>query len=222
MSPVGIVNAGNSEGAYAEAIEIAGAHQSSYGREAAGVFAACVAAAMTPGATSTSIIDITINLAHDGTRSAIEAVVETASKLTDWQSGLAALRSAFAPFDSVGENYKAPAPDARRPSRTKAIEELPLALGFLALSKGDFTQGILGAINYGRDSDSIATMFGSISGAMHGREAIPAEWAETIERESKIDLISNGKKMAKIANEIALIDRQKWSTRESNMQALLA
>ena len=36
-------------GAYAEAIDVAGAHQSSYGREAAGVFAAAVAEAMRPG-----------------------------------------------------------------------------------------------------------------------------------------------------------------------------
>ncbi|MBC7462914.1 MAG: ADP-ribosylglycohydrolase family protein [Actinobacteria bacterium] len=222
MSPVGIVNAGNPEGAYAEAIEITGAHQSSYGREAAGVFAACVAAAMIPGATAHSIIDIAIKLAHDGTRSAIEAVVEKADSLNNWQTSLAALREAFRPFDSVGENYKEPGPDARKPSRLKSIEELPLALGFLALSKGDFKEGVLGAINYGRDSDSIATMFGAISGAMHGREAIPIEWAETIERESKIDLISNGKKMAKIASEIAALDKQKWSTRESTMQALLA
>lgn len=35
MAPVGIANAGDPEGAYAEAIDLAGAHQSSYGREAA-------------------------------------------------------------------------------------------------------------------------------------------------------------------------------------------
>ena len=52
MVPVGIANAGDPTGAYAEAIDIAGAHQSSYGREAAGVFAAAVAAAMAPGANS--------------------------------------------------------------------------------------------------------------------------------------------------------------------------
>jgi ADP-ribosylglycohydrolase len=48
MAPVGIANAGDPGRAYAEAIEIAGAHQSSYGREAAGVFAAAVACAPSP------------------------------------------------------------------------------------------------------------------------------------------------------------------------------
>jgi ADP-ribosylglycohydrolase len=51
MAPVGLVNAGDPEGAYREAIDMAGAHQSSYGREAAGVFAAAVAASVAPGAT---------------------------------------------------------------------------------------------------------------------------------------------------------------------------
>src|SRR5690606_24559220 len=37
VAPVGIVNAADPDGAYAEAIDITGAHQSSYGREAAGV-----------------------------------------------------------------------------------------------------------------------------------------------------------------------------------------
>jgi len=46
-------------------------------------------------------------------------------------------------------------------------------------------------------------MFGSLSGAMNGRSAIPHNWAETIERESRIDLIANGKKLAKLATEIA-------------------
>jgi hypothetical protein len=52
-------------------------------------------------------------------------------------------------------------------------------------------------------------MFGSLSGAMNGRQAIPHNWAETIERESRIDLVANGKKLAKIATEVAAHDAQK-------------
>ena len=51
IAPVGIVNAGDPDGAYAEAVAVTGAHQASYGREAAGVLAAAVAEAMRPGAT---------------------------------------------------------------------------------------------------------------------------------------------------------------------------
>jgi len=44
---------------------------------------------------------------------------------------------------------------------------------------------------------------------MNGRQAIPHNWAETIERESRIDLVANGKKLAKIATEIAKRDAEK-------------
>lgn len=207
MSPVGIINAGNPAGAYAEAIEIAGAHQSSYGREAAGVFAAAVATAMTPGATIDEVINNAIFYAHDGTKAAIQAVTDAAKNVTSWDTSFATLRAAMAPFDSLGEAYREPGHDARKPSRLKAIEELPLALAYLRVSAGDFETGILGAINYGRDSDSIATMFGSLSGAMNGRNVIPHNWAETIEKESRIDLVSNGKRLAKIAVEVAIKDK---------------
>lgn len=115
----------------------------------------------------------------------------------------------MAPFDTLGEAYREPGPDARKPSRLKSIEELPLALAYLRVSKGNFEHGVLGSINYGRDSDSIATMFGSMSGAMNGREAIPHNWAETIERESRIDLVSNGKRLAQVAVEVAAKDAER-------------
>lgn len=222
MGPVGIINAGNPSAAYREAIDIAGAHQSSYGREAAAIFAACVAQAMQPGATVDSIVSAALELAHDGTKHAIEEVVEAASKRSDWRDSLGILREAFRPYDSVGDDYKNPDLDARKPSRAKSIEELPLALGFLVISKGEFSEGVLGAVNYGRDSDSIATMCGAMSGALNGRGSIPAEWIETVERESKVDMVKNGRGIAAVAREIAIADAEKWNSHQKVMQALLA
>jgi len=206
MGPVGIVNAGNPVAAYKEAIEIAGAHQSSFGREAAGVFAAVVAAAMNPQTTIDEILEISVELAHDGTRSALLAVLKTAGEIGNWRTSLKDLRSSIAPFDSMAEAYREPGPDARKPSRLKSVEELPIALALLKITKGDFKEGVLAATNYGRDSDSIATMIGAISGAKNGRNSIPQEWIETVERESKRDFLALGRKMSEIAREIAMKD----------------
>lgn len=222
MSPVGIVNAGNPEGAYKEAIEIAGAHQSSYGREAAGVFAATVALAMKPGVTVDEILEAAIDLAHDGTKSAIIAVTNLAKDIKDWRKSFAPLRAAIAPFDSMAESYREPDLDARKPSRLNTIEELPIALAMLRITNGDFREGVLGAINYGRDSDSIATMLGAISGAMHGRNAIPTEWVTTVERESKRDFTALGMRMAKLAREIAEKDNKKDLTVQEARAAIFA
>ncbi len=202
MSPVGLVNAAHPEAAYAEALDVAGAHQSSYGREAAGVLAAAVAAACTPGATPTSVVETCLTLAKDGTRSAIEAVCETAQRHTDFESALAPLRAAVAPFDTVGPHYREPCLGARRPSRLHAIEELPVALGMLLVGGGDYRHTVLGSVNYGRDCDSIATMSGALAGALHGERAVPAVWAKTVAEASRLDLHAPARTLAEVAREI--------------------
>ncbi|MFF1925809.1 ADP-ribosylglycohydrolase family protein, partial [Streptomyces sp. NPDC058221] len=188
MAPVGLVNAAHPQAAYAEALDVAGAHQSSYGREAAGVFAAAVAAACVPGATPATVVEACLSLAKDGTLAAIEAVCETAVRYRDFESALVPLREAVAPFDTVGPDYRAPSLGARRPSRLHAIEELPVALGMLLVTDGDYRSAVLGSVNYGRDCDSIATMSGAIAGALHGERAVPADWVKTVGTASRLDL----------------------------------
>lgn len=126
MAPVGLVNAARPEAAYAEALEVAAPHQSSYGREAAGVFAAAVAAACAPGATVSSVVDTCLALAKDGTRAAIEAVCEVAAEHRDFETALEPLRRAVAPFDTVGPDYRAP---PRRPPALPAARHRGTAGG---------------------------------------------------------------------------------------------
>lgn len=186
MAPVGLVNAAHPAGAYAEALDVAGAHQSSYGREAAGVLAAAVAAACAPGATADSVVAACLALAKDGTREAIEKVCEVAARHTDFESALRPLREAVAPYDTVGPDYRSPSLAARRPSRLHAVEELPVALGMVVVAGGDFRHAVLGAVNYGRDCDSIATMAGAVTGALGS--PVPDDWAKTVAEASRLDL----------------------------------
>ncbi|MFE3942988.1 ADP-ribosylglycohydrolase family protein [Streptomyces sp. NPDC059118] len=220
MAPVGLVNAAHPEAAYAEALDVAGAHQSSYGREAAGVFAAAVAAACAPGATPADVVGTCLSLAKDGTRSAIEAVCEAAARYSDVESALAPLRAAVAPFDTVGPDYRAPSLGARRPSRLHAIEELPIALGMLLVADGDYRQTVLGSVNYGRDCDSIATMGGAVAGALHGARAVPATWAETVAEASRLDLHAPARTLADVAREVFVQDTARRRAHESAFTAL--
>ncbi|MFD7400607.1 ADP-ribosylglycohydrolase family protein [Streptomyces virginiae] len=222
MAPVGIANAGNPAGAYAEALDIAGAHQSSYGREAAGVFAAAVAAACVPAATAASVVDTALSLAKDGTRDAIAAVREVALRHRDFESALAPLRAAVAPYDSVGPDYRAPSLDARRPSRLHAIEELPIALGMLLVADGRYETAVLGAVNYGRDCDSIATMAGAIAGALGGEAVVPAAWAKQVAEASRLDLHAPAEALAAVAREIFALDRSRRRSHESAFIAIAA
>ena len=219
IAPVGIANTGDPNGAYVEALDFTGGHQSSYGREAAGVLAAAVAEAMRPESTPESVVAVAIGLAKDGTRSAIEAVAETAVGLDGWrEGGLAELRAAFAPFDSVGEVYANPAQNARIPSRLHSIEEVPIALGLLLATGGDYTETMLGSVNYGRDADSIASMGGALAGALGS--PVPSGLVEEVGTASKLDLDQPGRTMAEVATQILARDRERFEARTKAMEEL--
>ncbi|MFJ9116347.1 ADP-ribosylglycohydrolase family protein [Streptomyces sp. NPDC102394] len=213
MAPVGVVNAADPARAYAEAIDVAGAHQSSYGREAAGVFAAAVAAACAPDATADSVVAAALALAKDGTRAAIEQVCEVASRHTDFESALVPLREAVTPYDTVGPDYRRPSLGARRPSRLHAIEELPVALGMVLVSGGDYRHAVLGAVNYGRDCDSIATMAGALTGALGS--PVPQDWSKTVAEASRLDLWEPAATLTDVTREIFERDVRRRRAHES-------
>ncbi|MFJ8789640.1 ADP-ribosylglycohydrolase family protein [Streptomyces sp. NPDC102462] len=218
MAPVGLVNAANPAGAYAEALDVAGAHQSSYGREAAGVFAAAVAAAAAPGASPRSVVAACLSLAKDGTRAAIEEVCAVAGRYRDIESALVPLREAVAPYDTVGPDYRAPSLGARRPSRLHSIEELPIALGMLLVADGDYRQAVLGSVNYGRDCDSIATMAGALAGALGS--PVPEDWSKTVAEASRLDLWAPARTLTEVAREVFARDVGRRRAHERAFAAL--
>jgi ADP-ribosylglycohydrolase len=219
IPPVGIANAGDPRGAYREALDLTAAHQSSYGREAAGVLAAAVAEALRVEATPDTVVDTCLRLANDGTRAAIEAVAEAAGGLDGWRDGgLAELRRVFSPFDSVGEHYAQPALNARIPSRLHSIEELPIALGLLVATGGDYEETVLGGVNYGRDADSIASMGGALAGALGS--PVRRDWIDDVSAASKIDVEAAGRTMAAVAAEIFDLDTRRQQERARAFDAL--
>lgn len=218
MAPVGLVNAADPRAAYTEALDIAGAHQSSYGREAAGVFAAAVAAACAPGASPESVVAACLSLAKDGTRTAIEQVCEVARAHQDFESALIPLREAVAPYDTVGPDYRRPSLGARRPSRLHAIEELPVALAMLLIAGGDYRTSVLGAVNYGRDCDSIATMAGALAGALGS--PVPEDWSKAVAEASRLDLWEPPRTLTEVAREIHARDVRRRRAHEAAFASL--
>jgi hypothetical protein len=178
-----------------------------------------VADALRPGATPESVVATCLRLAKDGTRTAIESVAAAAAELDGWrEGGLAALRAAFAPYDSVGERYSMPELNARIPSRLHSIEELPIALGLVVACGGDSTEAILGGVNYGRDSDSVASMAGALAGALGN--APRRDWVEEISAASKIDVEEAGRTMAEVAAEIFAQDGRRFHRRARTIAEL--
>ena len=134
--------------------------------------------------------------------------------------GVTAVSQPCAPFDSVGEHYAQPAQNARIPSRLHSIEEVPIALGLLVATRGDYTETMLGGVNYGRDSDSIASMGGAVAAALGSQ--VPHEWVDEIGAASKLDLEEPGRRMADVAVEILAKDAERHERRVAAMAALTA
>lgn len=61
-----------------------------------------------------------------------------------------------------------------------APEPVGLALGIVSASKGSFIDAVLGGVNVGRDTDTIASIAGAITGAINGYESLPIEWKKRV------------------------------------------
>ncbi|MFB7510039.1 ADP-ribosylglycohydrolase family protein, partial [Streptomyces broussonetiae] len=107
---------------------------------------------------------------------------------------------------------------ARRPSRLHAIEELPIALGMLLVSGGDYRHAVLGAVDYGRDCDSTATMAGALAGALGS--PVPQERVKTVADASRLDLWAPARTLTEVTREIFAADVRRRRAHERAFAAL--
>jgi ADP-ribosylglycohydrolase len=231
IAPVGVVNACDPRAAYDEAIAFASGHQQSYGLEAAGVFAAAVAAAFVPGSTIETVVETALSLAKDGTRSAIADIVEAARDLkrtgADYDAVVVRFHDIIGKYSPMGDDvqhgpHKAGvATDAYQPSRRLSIEELPLALGFALLNGGEFRKSIEDGINSGRDTDSIGVMAGAILGALHGEDVVDAEDRAQLDRVNRFDLVAEADAFTETVLAIMAEDHARAAAREAARAGLL-
>ncbi|MDQ6421492.1 ADP-ribosylglycohydrolase family protein [Paenibacillus sp. LHD-117] len=225
IAPVGVVNAGHPKAAYDEAILFAMGHQCSYGLEAAGVLAACVAKAFEPGATVDDIVRTAIELAKDGTKEAIRELTDAARALRaerdDMDKVIETFQSILLKYSPMGDDVsrhidKVGVPSNHyTPSRMWSIEELPMALAFIVLNDGDYYRSILDGVNSGRDTDSIGVMAGVILGAMYGYEAIAPADIEQLNKVNRLDLFAIADRFSDAAAEMIRDDLRAHEARRS-------
>lgn len=231
IAPVGVVNACDPRAAYDEAIAFASGHQQSYGLEAAGVFAAAVAAAFVPATTIEEVVETALALAKDGTRSAIADIAEAARDLrqagADYDRVVARFHAIIARYSPMGDDVQhgpekaGIATGAYQPSRLLAIEELPLALGFALYNDGAFRKSIEDGINSGRDTDSIGVMAGAILGAMHGESVIVPGDCDQLDRVNRFDLTAEADAFTETVLAIMADDHARAEARAAARASLL-
>ena len=146
MLPVGAVNAGDPDSAYAEAVALGIAHNHSFALEGAAVMAASFAEAFAPDATLDSAIQAGVDRAQDGTREALDAVLPVVDASDDEQTFIRRVRQAYLPFAGLPPSrLQAEEPDTHTmagtnmgvASRIMCIENLPVSMATLVYAKGD-------------------------------------------------------------------------------------
>lgn len=67
-------------------------------------------------------------------------------------------------------------------------EAVPSAFGLMVAAKGDACEAVYGGVNIGNDTDTVATIVGSMVGTLKGAGAYPERYLETIDRVNGYDL----------------------------------
>ncbi|MDT3697129.1 MAG: ADP-ribosylglycohydrolase family protein [Ignavibacterium sp.] len=95
-----------------------------------------------------------------------------------------------------------------------APEAVGLAFGILTAAKLNFKDSVLGAVNIGRDTDTIAAINGAICGAYHGFQSIPFQWLNRISISKGICINAvKGVNILYVADELALL-AESWSKKD--------
>lgn len=144
-----------------------------------------VNAALSDGTTLRDVLEVAIKGADQGYAHAeqhgammmagpsvarrIELAIQIGEKHASWESAVSELA------DIIGTGLH-------------ASEAVPAVLGILACCGDDPEQAILAGVNIGNDTDTVATMVGSILGALHGIEALPSNYLPVLNEANNFEL----------------------------------
>jgi ADP-ribosylglycohydrolase len=168
--PVGLVNAGNPLAAADQAYALAAlihVGEADFCQDAAAAVAAGVAAGLLPGTTAT-----------DACRDALSAIDPLSGTLMhDLIRKAVVLASEASSYDAFRELYHA---RFRQEISCDSRETVPAAFALAVLADGRLPEAVEYAANFGRDTDTIATMTGALCGAVADSETLPPRWTAAL------------------------------------------
>ncbi len=180
IQPVGIINVGDPTQAYRDAVAVASVHQDGVERDAAATVAAGVAVALLPGSDAGRVVATMQEHATFDVRRLVAAGIDLAERFGG-------------DLDELVERFYATCLDRTFPTRVDeqwdpersvaatSREVLPAVVAVLLACGDDPDASIVEAASIGRDADTIATVVGCFVGALHGAEALRADWRATME-----------------------------------------
>lgn len=227
VAPVGIINAGNPAQAYQDAYNLSSIHQDGLEREAAATAAAGFAVALLPDATPAMVLDAMLEHSSFDARRLITIGRDLAAETRDVDLFTEHFylryldRSFPRPPTWVWDKDRTVSPTSR--------EVLPIVCGLFELCNGIPEDCISAGSSFGRDADTIATVLGGLSGALHGASRIPSEWIEASEtanveffKEVSPETPINFRSTAEDMMEAVISERRNTADRLAQLDQLLA
>lgn len=192
ISPIGLFNAGNIDKAIRDAATVTMVTHDNYLAISGGcAVAAAVSRAVMPDADVYSVLQAGLYGAKEGERIGSEIARDVAGPSVVKRMEMAidiGLGKGTAQEKMVEIGH-------RIGTGLHVSEAIPAAFGFFAANKGDAMGSIIGAVNVGYDTDTVATMAGAMAGALCGADAFPEHFLPTLEK-------ANGLEIEKLARDI--------------------
>jgi len=191
--PLGLINAGDPQGAADDSFEVGKVYiwETAFGLRWAALYNASIAEACKPSATVESVLDVAKQYVHYRAEAGslyalydtIEREVDRALELANKCDDPARLRAEFYEH-YYGGGYLSY-------GMSQANEIVSKGLAIFALTQGDPREAILTAVNFGRDTDCLAAVAAGLSGALSGVQAIPGEWVNQVNEATAQDPYTN-------------------------------
>jgi ADP-ribosylglycohydrolase len=190
--PIGLINAGDIQGAIDDIREVGQLYNTANSRGIlwAQVTVVAIAAATKPGATVDSVLGAVFdNCDKVDTRffrrAGIRGELDRALKLT---ADCADVRDMRRKFDSIysgtGIVY----------AQSYANEIVAKAICVLRMTKGNTWEAMKAGINMGRDTDCLTAVAGGISGALSGAGSIPPDIIQQVDHATSLNLHTNSRR----------------------------
>ena len=191
--PLGLINAGDPEGAADDTIEVGKVYsgETTFALRWAALYNSAIAEACKPKATVTSVLETAKRLARyraeGGSLYAhydtIERELARALELAASHADAMAMRDKFYQLYEGGGYFNY--------GMSQANEIVCKGLAIFAITQGNPREAILGAVNFGRDTDCLAAVAGGLAGALSGVAPIPVDWIRQVNEATRQDPYTN-------------------------------
>jgi len=191
--PLGLINAGDPEGAADDAFEVGKvyARDFAFALRWAALYDAAIAEACKPQATVESVIDTARRFVHyreeagslythyDTTERELNRALDIAQRCDTIDQ----MREEFYQYYEGGRFFVY--------SMSEASEVVPKGLALFVKTRGKPRQAIVAAVNFGRDTDCLAAIAGGLAGALSGASELPQEWIAQVNEATRKDPYTN-------------------------------